>query len=89
MKGEFKVKIVCTYDEYDKMEEIFNKMYFKASDYVPTMYDLSERIIPNLSKYVVFLFWIDLTGHDTEENKEIRRMIRKLLTEKVELIESS
>ena len=78
------MKIVCTYDEYDKMEEIFNEMYFKASDY-----DLSERIIPNLSKYVVFLFWIDLTGHDTEENKEIRRMIRKLLTEKVELIESS
>lgn len=72
-------KIVCTYEDYDKMCEKFRIMRFQAEDYAPTLWDFSEYIEKNPAKYIDFLIWIDVTGITTEENKEARKMVRKFL----------
>lgn len=66
-------KIVCTYEDYDKMCEKFRIMRFQAEDYAPTLWDFSEYIEKNPAKYIDFLIWIDVTGITTEENKEARK----------------
>ena len=79
-------KIVCTYDDFDKYIELFQKMNFKAMDYAPSKEELLNVIFPNLSKYIVLLMWIDETGYDTDENMEARSLIRKALTSQLELV---
>lgn len=81
-------KIICTYDDYDKYIELFQKMNFKAMDYVPEKKELLNLIFPNLQKFIVLLMWIDETGYETEENKECRTLIRRALTSNLELVES-
>ena len=80
-------KICCTYDDYDKYMDLFQKMNFKAMDYVPEKKELINTILPNLASYVILLMWIDETGFETDENKEVRTLIRKTLTSQLELIE--
>ena len=81
-------KIVCTYEDYDKMCEKFRIMRFQAEDYAPTLWDFSEYIEKNPAKYIDFLIWIDVTGITTEENKEARKMVRKFLCENLVLVDS-
>ena len=80
-------KIVCTYDDYDKFLEVFQKMNFKALDYAPTKSEMINTIIPNIENYLLFLLWIDETGNTTEDNKEVRDLIRKTLISCLELEE--
>ena len=62
------MRIICSYDDYDCLEEIFERMSFKADEYVPTMDELKNEVEPNIQKYIKFLLWVDLTGIKTEEN---------------------
>lgn len=79
--------ITCTYNDFDRYLDVFQKMNFKAMDYAPSKKELLEEIFPNLSKYIVLLMWIDETGEETEENAESRALIRKVLTTNLELID--
>ena len=81
-------KIVCTYEDYDKMCEKFRIMRFQAEDYAPTLWDFSEYIEKDPAKYIDFLIWIDVTGITTEENKEARKMVRKFLCKNLVLVDS-
>ena len=81
-------KIICTYDDYDKYMDLFQEMNFKAMDYVPEKKELLNTIIPNLRKFIVLLMWIDETGYETEDNKECRAIIRRTLTNCLDLRES-
>lgn len=87
------MRIICSYDDYDRLEEIFERMSFKADEYVPTMDELKNEVEPNIQKYIKFLLWVDLTGIKTEENslerKEIQRLLREylVLTENPERLE--
>lgn len=81
-----KIKIRCSYDDYDKYVELFHKMNYKANDYVPEYKDFINVILPKLPEYIIMLMWIDETGENTEENIEIRKMIRQILTSNLELV---
>ena len=81
-------KIYCTYDDYDKYMDLFQKMNSKAMDYVPEKKEFINTILPNLSNFIVLLMWIDETGFETEENKEMRTLIRRTLTSTLELVET-
>lgn len=79
----------CTYKQYDHMEELFKSMFFDAQDYVPSEQDLIQEIIPNIEEYLIFLLWIDLTGHTTKENEERRKKVHHLLLEHLEIVDES
>ncbi len=81
-------QVKCTYDDYDKYMELFQMMNFKAMDYVPEKKELLNIIFPDFPKYVLLLMWIDETGYETEENRECRALIRKVLTTNLILIET-
>ncbi len=83
------MQIVCSYDDYDHLEEIIQKMIFKADEYVPTMEELKKEIEPNIEEYIKFLLWIDITGIKTEENELERKEVRRLLREYFVLVENT
>lgn len=83
------MRIVCSYDDYDHLEEIIQKMIFKADEYVPTMEELKKEIEPNIGEYIKFLLWIDITGIKTEENELERKEIQRLLREYLVLVENT
>lgn len=74
---------------FDKIYDCFDKMEFKAEDFVPTEKELLE-MMQNLPKYMPFLMWIDETGYDMEEDEEqnaMRSRIRKLISMSVKMEE--
>jgi len=60
------------------MYDTFDKMIFTADEYVPTQEDLKE-ICRNLPYYMPFLLWIEETGYDTDENIEMRNVIKGMI----------
>lgn len=50
------MEIICTYDEYDRFEEVFHQMDYQAGEYVPDTVELEEEILPNLKKYITIMF---------------------------------
>lgn len=73
-------KVICLYDTYDKYMDIFDAMKERAGDYVPSPSDMIT-IKENLPKFIPFLLWIDDTGCETEENREMRHEISRILRE--------
>jgi hypothetical protein len=76
-----KIKIVITYSDLDKYYEVFEKMDVKANEFCPTTEELYQLIVPKIYDYILFLLWIDETGIETEENKQDRLNVRKIIKE--------
>lgn len=83
------IKIKCTYEDYDKYTELFHSLNYQAADYTPEKTELINVILPNLPKYILMLIWIEETGYETEENSESRKLIHKILTSSLELIDDA
>lgn len=81
------MKFVCTFEEYDRFEELFQSMEYQAGEYVPSDEDMEEYILPDLPKYVTFLLWIDLTGTEVEKNLLMRKRIHSILSKTIELVD--
>lgn len=81
-------KIQCTFEDYDKYEELFQNMYFQAGRFAPTVGELKQVILPNLEGYILFLLWIDITGIETADNTESHQLIRQVLRQNLELVDS-
>ena len=81
------MKFVCTFEEYDRFEGLFQSMEYQAGEYVPSDEDMEEYILPDLPKYVTFLLWIDLTGTEVEENLLMRKRIHSILSKTIELVD--
>lgn len=81
------MEIICTYDEYDRFEEVFHQMDYQAGEYVPDTVELEEEILPNLKKYITFLMWIDTTGVQNEENRYVRKLIHNILLKNITLVD--
>ena len=81
------MQIICTYDEYDRFEKMFQQMGYHAGEYVPDSVELEEEIIPNLKKYIKFLMWIDMTGTQTEANRYVRKLIHDILLKNITLVD--
>lgn len=73
-------KVICLYDTYAKYMDIFDGMKERAGDYVPSPTDMTI-IKENIPKFVPFLLWIDDTGYETDENREMRHEISRILRE--------
>lgn len=80
-------KIVCSYDTFEKYCEVFDKMFYKAEDYVPTIEEIRKNIVPDLEHYILFLLWIDSTGKETIKNAKTRRLIRQIINNNFEVID--
>lgn len=78
-------RFIMSTEDYEKFCKSFEQMECKANDYVPTISELKQIIEPNLKEYILFLLWILNTGKATEENKEIRKEIRNIIFENLDI----
>ena len=79
-------KVQCTFDDYDKCCDLYEHMDYQAADYVPTEAEFKE-IEQHIDIYIKFLIWIDISGYDTEENVKMRKKIRRLLKDRLILVD--
>ncbi len=68
----------------DNLYEFFDNTNYTADEYVPTVEEM-KVIANNLDEYVEFLFWIEETGIETEDNEEIRHLISIILKKYVDI----
>lgn len=76
--------INITEEQLSNMYKIFDNMDLKANDYVPKKDELDE-IMDNLVEYMKFLMWIEETGYETEENKDMRARINKIIKDELNI----
>ena len=81
-------KVAVEEKVFDQKFDCFDKMEFKADEYVPTEKDMLI-MLDDLPKYLPFLIWIDETGYDVEDDtgqKSMRDKIRKVVSYSMEMI---
>lgn len=81
-------KIVCTYNDFSKYSDVFDKMSFRANEYVPDLETIKKTIVPHLPKYMLFLLWIEATGYETKENVKNRKLIKQIIQRNFMLVDS-
>lgn len=78
--------VKCKQSVLDKIYDTFDVMDYTAEDYVPTQEELVE-MCKDIGTYMPFLLWIEETGEDTEENVEIRSIIRSVIKRQLAIID--
>lgn len=78
-----------TYDEFDTMCEQFSEMSYKCGNWWPTMDEVKQLIEPSIKTSMEFAVWITETADppQTDEEKEVRRYLIKLINNNLKLKE--
>ena len=79
-------KIKLPWKQFEKYCEIFDKMFFTADTYCPTKEDLIVKAMTDWKNCYLFLLWVQMTGIETEENKEDRQFLNNLLNKYLEIV---
>ena len=85
------MKTTMSFTEYDILADRLSKNNFKCGPWWPTVEEIQTMIEPNLNKYLEFLIWILETAEkpETEEQKESKKYINKLLIKSLKLTDNT
>lgn len=88
-KSKPKIKREMTYDEMDAMCERFAQSEYQCGDWWPTMEEVQKILEPKIKANLEFIIWITETADEpvTEEQKEVRRYLLRLINQSVRLKE--
>lgn len=78
--------VKMTFDEFDRLSELMEKL--GKPEYYPTMNDIANIVGGNPDKYLLFLAWILTRPAETEEEKRVERVIRKIVQENLSLTDT-